>query len=132
MCAFQILPCWIMAIHSSINLDCVWTRFSRSNSNAVIDRYDEYLSVTNLSAGPRSPSLNDRIDRRLNELFIDSNLKLNLSAKVPGKIFGSISWSLTVLVPKPLTIHDRQSKDLNLAQGGFHRLKMMRLDNRND
>lgn len=115
----------------SEKLDCVGSRFTRSNPDAVVDRYDEYLSVTNLTSGSRSAPLNNRIDRRLDEFFIDSDLKLNLSAEVSGKIFGPVSWSLTMLIPKTLTIHDRQSKDLNLAQGGFHRLKMMRLDNRN-
>ena len=99
----------------SANLDCVGSRFTRSNPNAVINWYDKYLSVTNLSLGSRSSSLNDRIDRRFNKLFIDSNLKLNLPAKVSYKILGPVSWRLTVLIPKTLTIHDRQTEDLNLT-----------------
>src|SRR5947209_951029 len=45
-----------------------------ADANAVVQRQDENLAVADATLGPGAARLHDRVDRRLDEVFVDGNL----------------------------------------------------------
>ena len=57
------------------------TFFTRTDPDTSGQIQDEYLAVPDLSG---AGSLDDRLDRRLNEIFVDRDLQLHLTKQITG------------------------------------------------
>lgn len=81
--------------------------FSGANADAVIHRQDKDLSVADLTGLARAAAFDDGVDRWLDELFIDCDLKLKLAQKIDAEFVTSVWTSLSALAGESLAIHHR-------------------------
>src|SRR6476646_8763289 len=102
---------------------------ARANPHDLLDCGDEYLAVTDL-AGARS--LDDGVDRTLDQAVGNDDFDLDLGQKVDDILGATIELGVTFLPPETLHFGDRQAAYADLGQGLAHLVELERLDDRFD
>jgi hypothetical protein len=103
-----------------------------ANPNAVLKREDKDFSVADLAGLSRAAPFDNRIDRRLDELLIHGNLKLNFAQQIDRHLMPAENLRVPLLPAKTLHIHNRQAKDLDLGERGFDSFQPAGLNDGND
>lgn len=112
--------------------DCFVAPFARSDPDAVFHGENKDLAVTNFALVAATAALQNRIDCGLDELFVHSDLKLNLSQQVHPIVSASDATGLAPLPTKTLAIDHRQTVDFDPCEGLFNRVEPRRLNDCND
>src|SRR3954465_14745586 len=82
--------------------------FTRSNSDAVVQRKNKDLAVANFSRGPSASALDDRVNRRLYKAVVHGDHQLHFAEQIHGEFVPLIEHlGLPFLPAETLAIHDR-------------------------
>src|SRR5262249_14880290 len=95
-------------------------------------REDEDLAVADLALGAGSTGLDDRVDGRLDEIFVHRDLKLHLPEQIHRELVTAVDLGKALLAPKALNVGDRQAEDLHLGKRFLDGLQLRGLNDRND
>ena len=106
--------------------------FAGPNANAVVHWQDEDFTVADLAFIAGAAPFDNRPDRRLDEIVVDGDLKLDLTEEIHFVLMAAIQLRLPFLPAETLAIEDRQAKDLNLSQRLLHRFQSAGLNDGND
>src|SRR4051794_30157513 len=100
--------------------------------DAVVHRQDEDLAIADLAVRPAPARLDDRVDRRLDEVLVDGDLQLDLPEQVHRDLVPPINLGVTLLTPEPLDVGHGEPEDLDLREGFLDRFELGGLDDRDD
>src|SRR4029077_2014702 len=98
--------------------------FAGPDADAIVHRKDEDLAITDLAVGAAPPCLDDRIDGRLDEVFIDRDLEFDLPQQVDRKLVSAVNFRVPFLTAETLYVHHCQSEDLDVRESLFDRLEL--------
>ena len=104
------------------------TRFARADPDAVVHGEHENLAVTDFARLAAASPLEDRVNGRLDERFVDRNLQLDLPQQIHAELVSPINAGLAFLPPEALTIHNGQPKDFDLGQSFLDGFQLAWLD----
>src|SRR5262245_60743132 len=102
--------------------------FAGADADAVLERQDEDLAVADLALVAGASGLDDRLDRRLDELVVDGDLQLHLAQQVDGVLVAAVDLGVALLAAEALDVADGQADDLDFVERFLDRLELRRLD----
>src|SRR5438105_3886764 len=80
-----------MRSSARLGSDGLGAALAGADADAVVHREDEDLAVTDLAVGAAATGLDDGVDGRLDEVFVDRDLELDLSEQVHGKLVPAVN-----------------------------------------
>ena len=113
-------------------LDRFATRFAGANADAVVHGQDKDLAIADLTRLSAASPLEDRVNGRPDERFIDRNLQLDLPQQIHAELVSPVNASLAFLPSEALTIHNGQPEDFDLGQSFLDGFQLARLDDGDD
>jgi len=109
-------------------LDRLATAFARADSDAVVHRKDENLTITDFTVLTAASPFKDRVDRGLYKRFVHGNLKLHFSQQIDAEFVTAVDAGLTFLSAETLAIHHGEPKNFDLRQRLFDGFQFAGLD----
>ena len=103
------------------------SRFARADSDRLLERADEDLSVANVSC---FGSFFDGVDRAFHLVFAEGDLDLYLRKEVDYVFGAAIQLTVALLPAESTCLDDRQALDADLRKGLSHLVEFVRLNNR--
>jgi len=95
----------------------------RPDPNAILERQDEDLSVTDFPLGSAARATDDRVDRGFDKLIVDRDLETDLAKQVHLVLVSAINLGVTFLAPEALDVTHCKPEDFDLAQRLLDRLE---------
>src|SRR5438270_13278950 len=77
--------------------DRLGTALAGPDPDAVVHRQDEDLAVADLAVGPAAARLDDRVDRRVDEVLVDRDLELDLAEQVHSALVAAVDLGVSLL-----------------------------------
>ena len=107
--------------------------FAGADADAIVERQDEDFAVADLARRAGAAALDDRVDRRLDEVLVHRDHELHLAQQIDRELAPLIEHlGLALLPAEALAIHDREPHDLDFGQGLLDVLQLARLDDGDD
>src|SRR5207237_8380645 len=102
-----VLGIWFLVL--TFRSYCFRPTFACADAQAVFQRQDEDFAIANATLGAGAAGLHDGVDRGLDEILIDGDLKLNLTQQVHCQFMSTINLRMPFLAAEPLHLHDGQT-----------------------
>src|SRR2546421_6584605 len=87
-------------------LNCFRPALAGADAQAVFERQDEDLAVADAPLRPSAAGHHDGVDRRLDEVLIHRNLKLNLAQQVDREFAAAVDLGVSLLPAETLHVDD--------------------------
>jgi hypothetical protein len=113
-------------------LNRVRTPFAGSDADAIIHWQHKNLPIADLSFIAGASSRHNRLNGRLDKIFVDGDLQLHFAQEIDRRFLAAINAELTFLPTETLTIHHRESKDFDFGESIFYSFETIRLNNGDD
>src|SRR5262249_37901321 len=106
----------------------LWATFTSADPDTIDEREDGNHPVTDHTVRSTATGVQDRPDRRLDEVLVYRDLELDSARHVNGDLVAAIDLSGSLLPAETLDIHDCEAEDLDLRERLLHGFELGRLD----